>query len=250
MNQPPAFQFYASDYLSSSKVQRMTLEAEGAYIRLLAYNWQDGWIPSDIAKLARLCKTTPRKMQTLWDDFLCECFTSTEQPAGRLVNPRLEQVRSDQVEFRNKKSGAGQLGAAARWKDKQTDGTAIDVPLANGMANDGPSSPSPVFNKTPKSPTGDSAGYSPEFLDFWKQYPRKQAKGAAWKAWRKLHPSAELRVDIAQAIEKQRYSPNWLRDNGAYIPHPSTWLNERRWEDENPANPSDRRMPENPVPIC
>lgn len=143
MNQPPAFQFYASDYLSSSKVQRMTLEAEGAYVRLLAYNWQDGSIPSDFRQLSRLCKTTPRKMEILWNEFLHECFTGEGQPEGRLVNLRLERVRSEQVEYRNKKASAGQKGAEARWKDKQTDGTAIVLPLANCMANDGSSSPSP-----------------------------------------------------------------------------------------------------------
>jgi len=34
-------------------------------------------------------------------------------------------------------------------------------------------------------------------------------------------------------------SESWNRDGGRYIPHPSTWLNGRRWEDElAPAPPS------------
>jgi hypothetical protein len=27
-------------------------------------------------------------------------------------------------------------------------------------------------------------------------------------------------------------SEQWRRDDGRYIPHPATWLNQRRWEDE------------------
>jgi hypothetical protein len=30
----------------------------------------------------------------------------------------------------------------------------------------------------------------------------------------------------------QRQSAQWQRDDGQFIPHPSTWLNGRRWEDE------------------
>ena len=34
----------------------MSLEEEGCYIRLLAYCWREGSIPSDLDKLSRLCK--------------------------------------------------------------------------------------------------------------------------------------------------------------------------------------------------
>ena len=27
-------------------------------------------------------------------------------------------------------------------------------------------------------------------------------------------------------------SAQWQRDNGQYIPHPATWLNQGRWDDE------------------
>jgi hypothetical protein len=27
-------------------------------------------------------------------------------------------------------------------------------------------------------------------------------------------------------------SEQWRRDDGRFIPHPATWLNQRRWEDE------------------
>jgi len=35
-----------------------------------------------------------------------------------------------------------------------------------------------------------------------------------------------------EALEQQKQSSDWLKDGGAYIPNPSTWLNNRRWEDE------------------
>ena len=33
-------------------------------------------------------------------------------------------------------------------------------------------------------------------------------------------------------LRRQKDSVQWQRDGGKYIPHPSTWLNQRRWEDE------------------
>jgi hypothetical protein len=37
---------------------------------------------------------------------------------------------------------------------------------------------------------------------------------------------------IFEAIEQQSESLQWAKQDGRYIPHPSTWINDRRWEDE------------------
>lgn len=88
----------------------MTLEAEGAYIRLLAYNWQDGSIPSSIEQLAPMCKTTVRRMATLWDCYLKQCFVENPLSPGTLVNERLERVRKDLLAFIEEKREAGKRG--------------------------------------------------------------------------------------------------------------------------------------------
>jgi hypothetical protein len=69
------------------------------------------------------------------------------------------------------------------------------------------------------------------FETFYNAYPRKRARAAAMKAWDKLQPDLDLQGAILRAIEQQRGCEQWRRDNGAYIPHPATWLNGRRWED-------------------
>ncbi|WP_341522978.1 hypothetical protein AABC73_06910 [Pseudomonas sp. G.S.17] len=70
------------------------------------------------------------------------------------------------------------------------------------------------------------------FTRFYKLYPRKQKPQAAEQAWKKLAPSAELQEQILIALAKQMTSIDWLKSGGQYIPHPSSWLNGRRWEDE------------------
>lgn len=67
---------------------------------------------------------------------------------------------------------------------------------------------------------------------FWKEYPKKVAKGDAERVFKKINPSSDLLSKIMEAIKKQKQSIQWTKDGGQYIPNPSTWLNQKRWEDE------------------
>ena len=66
------------------------------------------------------------------------------------------------------------------------------------------------------------------FDRFWQKYPRKTAKQDALKAWDKLKADEALLDTILAALDRQ--IPLW--DDPQYIPHPATWLNGHRWEDE------------------
>ena len=74
----------------------------------------------------------------------------------------------------------------------------------------------------------------PGFDRFWEAYPRKTAKQEAIKAFEKLKPDAMLIETMVKAIERQKQSAQWQEDGGRYIPHPATWINQRRWEDVLP----------------
>ena len=70
------------------------------------------------------------------------------------------------------------------------------------------------------------------FAQFWDAYPKKKAKEAALKAWDKRKPTSELLSAMLSALERQKVSPDWLKDSGRFIPFPATWLNQARWTDE------------------
>lgn len=72
------------------------------------------------------------------------------------------------------------------------------------------------------------------FAAFWSAYPRKEARSVAAKAFAKIDPGDELLAAMLAALEVQKRSPKWTKDNGEYINHPATWLNQRRWEDQPP----------------
>ena len=83
------------------------------------------------------------------------------------------------------------------------------------------------------------------FERFWQAYPknRRKKKEAARRAWRKLNPDLALCRVMSAALERDKRSRDWLKDSGAYIPHPSSWLNGRRWEDEPDEAPGDGEAP-------
>lgn len=78
----------------------------------------------------------------------------------------------------------------------------------------------------------DDASRDALFDTFWKAYPRKVGKDEARKAFDKRKPTPELLNAILAAIEVQRQTLDWQKDGGQFIPHPATWLNQGRWQDE------------------
>lgn len=70
------------------------------------------------------------------------------------------------------------------------------------------------------------------FNAFYTAYPRHEGKADALKAWNKLKPDIVLQTKMGEALTAQKKSPQWTKNNGQYIPMPSTWLNGKRWEDE------------------
>ena len=70
-----------------------------------------------------------------------------------------------------------------------------------------------------------------EFGEFWNAYPKKIGKQAAVRAWQKIKNRPPLEKILA-AITRAQSTEQWQKDNGDFIPHPSTWLNGGRWDDE------------------
>ena len=74
-------------------------------------------------------------------------------------------------------------------------------------------------------------GYSEDFELFWKEYPEKMGKGKAYDSWKKLSPTEKEKSMVQLKLQVEN---NHFRNKSGidYIPHPTTWLNQKRWEDE------------------
>jgi len=70
--------------------------------------------------------------------------------------------------------------------------------------------------------------YEDDYEHFWKTYPRRVGKLASYAAWKKalMIADAESIISGAQAFADD---PNRQEK---FTPHPATWLNQGRWEDD------------------
>ena len=102
-----------------------------------------------------------------------------------------------------------------------------------------PSVPAKAPRKASKRPEGDPPG----FEAFYAAYPKKVDPTGTAKAFGKVDPNPELLAVMLAAIERQKKTPGWVKDDGQFIPYPATWLNQRRWEDGAASIQSDPDRP-------
>ena len=67
------------------------------------------------------------------------------------------------------------------------------------------------------------------FEQFWKAYPRKVDPKGCKRKFIKIKNLKQIFPDIMSALESQKRSKQWNEENGKFIPHPSTWINQERW---------------------
>jgi len=114
--------------------------------------------------------------------------------------------------------------SVVNWEKWQTGGQQV----TNNLPSKRPASDHKQEGEERKE---DKNIYSEGFLDFWNAYPRKVGKGAAFKAYQAIKAKPPEAV-LLNAVARQAQSPKWHEESGRWIPHPQTWLNQRRWEDE------------------
>lgn len=182
---------------------------------------------------------------------------------GRLYHPLIVENALDAWEKKKKQVDKSVKGAMARWHNKTNElgnakGYATGIAPSTTSTNatgitTGNAKPMPnecqgrgigkEIKENPPTPQGDvsvektggepkrrnASEYSPEFESFWTAYPRKEAKGSAFKAWQKQKPPLSA---CLSALAWQKKSDQWTKDAGSFIPHPASWINARRWEDE------------------
>lgn len=104
---------------------------------------------------------------------------------------------------------------------QQTQHTQPNQPIAEAKAEAEAKAP-------PKAPKGAA---STGFDNFWQAYPKKKDKETARKAWGKV--PADLHPVVMGALARQSQSQDWTKEAGKYVPNAATWINGKRWEDED-----------------
>lgn len=211
---------YLNEFNRWIENDHLTLPAQVLYFRLLnVFNragWPE-WVPVDTIRLQVMTN-------------------GLSKPA--VYRARDELVKAGFIRYQQGKKGAPSRYALVEIENSGTDSLQkpLQFPLQNPLQKP-LQEPLPIYktktknNNPPISPQG--------FDEFWSCYPRKVGKQAALKAWQKINPSRELTDTILLAVKRQKNCAQWRRDKGQYIPHPATWLNQGRWEDEVEADDYD-----------
>ena len=98
-----------------------------------------------------------------------------------------------------------------------------------------------ISKKRRKSATAEEKQHQEaQFNRFYEVYPKKRHRPSALKAWKRIAPDDDTVESIIASVEYQkRNDAQWLKDNGQYIPHPATYLNQEGWKDMPPGTGTD-----------
>ena len=248
----PYLPLYVQDFLTDERLNECSAESTGVYIRLMCImhksqeygsillKQKDKQNDSKISNFAlKLVRQMPYDAGTI-ERSLTELI---DEGVLILDGDRLFQKRMVKD---GKLSDTRALAARSKKGSKQNSefcsDFADDFAPAKQVANSENENESENDNEFVNESEGEAEKNTPpharpnvqaeRFSEFWSAYPKKVGKGAAEKAWQKIKPDADLHRRILAAIADAKESVQWQKDNGQYIPNPSTWLNQSRWEDE------------------
>lgn len=226
-NDLPYYPFYPDEFVGSGKVGAMCTLAVGAYKLLLCKAWREnpvGTIPND----DRVLRAWSRLTETEWGSVRAEVLAAfTLGDDGRFYQARM---RREYEEIRKKSSiraKAGQAGARSRW---QPHGKRIaNASHARSESDSLELSKQPTATE-PKLRTAQVLRM--QSSELYGVYPKHVGKPKALQAIEKalaLKPyDALLEATKAFAAAVSRWSPA----DQQYVPHPATWFNQGRYDDD------------------
>lgn len=185
-----------------------------AYLRLIwMYYDTEQPLPADAKTLAFKIGSNTDSVQLILDTFFVK-------DGDIYRHKRCDKVLNEIYH----RSELARLSAQARWSkhanalqsQSERNANALEKD-ANALKIDATHNPIPI-NKE----------YIDRFDIFWKQYPRKVAKPNALKAWKRIKPDDDLLKKMLAAINSQGLSSREIQ----FVPHPASWLNAERWNDE------------------
>lgn len=205
------YPFHPGDYLRDTA--HLDPLEDLAYRRLLdLYYLSEAPIPLETQLVSRRLRLGYESVISVLNEF----FVCTE---NGYTHKRCDAEIADYRHRQDKSRQNGKLGG----RPKKTQ----QVILANPEETQ--SKPNVTQQKANQNQNQNSTSVG--FTEFWKAYPNKTGKGAAEKSWEKQKPDL---ATVLAALAWQTKQDAWTKDQGKFIPHPSTYLNQRRWEDEQP----------------
>lgn len=174
---------------------------------------ENGYLPLEYERIAFELRTKVDVIKSVINDFDLFRFDA-EIDAHQFYS----ESALNQLNFRKEKSEKTRKSVAKRWEYERNTNADQEKTIRN-------------TNKV-KVKVKVKVKYDDDFLCFYSAYPKHIGKEAAWKAWQKRNGDRPDLNTLLKKIESQKNTENWKKENGSFIPHPATWINNARWEDE------------------
>lgn len=225
INKFHALQLFTDTF--TAETVHLTNKAVGIYIRLLSFAWTKNTKPFTTESAYRICqcrtKDCEKEVYKVLDEFFkLESFIDNVE---KWTHKRLVQEHQYLSEKYEKRSNAGKKGAEVRHSANST--TLTPIPK-----------PKPI-------PNNNKYEYDQDFEQLWSLLKIKRgSKFKAHKFWEKL-------INLMPSIEQTAsiYNKQMINVEQQYIPHFSTWLNERRWEQVDDSEDSIKSITERLVKL-
>ncbi len=234
----------------TSTIWREDKETKILWITMLALKDKNGLVEGSVPGLADMARLTIDETVAALEKLRSpDPYSRTQEREGR----RIDDVEGGWVVINHRKY-RDKMNADERreyLRVKQAEHRAkVSTPVNKRKQTSTPSTHADADTysepKKEKKPPNPLKGECDGFDLFWSEYPNKQAKLAAKRAWLKIKP--DERADVMQGIARWKRSESWLKDDGQFIPHPATFLNQRRFEDSPKPKALKRKIYYNHMP--
>lgn len=152
------------------------------------------------------------------DNYYSSSNNAVINPQSKVKNSKVKNSKEKNSREKNTITTSTDVDDSQEQKAIQP-GESLKVETAGGTGSEKPENHSKTLAEK-------------RFDEFWAAYPKKVGKKVAAAAWNKIKPDTELHSKIIASVEKAKRTEQWQRENGRFIPNPSTWLNQGRWDDE------------------
>ena len=192
----------------AAETVHLTNEQVGIYIRLLCFAWTKNAKPFKSESAWRICQCINEDCKVKVQSILQEFFIPTDDTLSEWTHKRLTAEHEYLTAKYKRKSIAGKKGANARYSVNGKTMAPIPIPI-------------PIPNKN------NRREYDSHFERLWSLLSIK--RGSKHKAFKIYIKNAD---DIPLSIEEcaSSYNQQMKGKEDKFVPHFSTWLNERRWE--------------------
>lgn len=223
--------FWIDRWMGSSAFL-LPIEARGLYREMLSQAWRRGArLPNDHEAIKRAVGCSDAEWARCWP--LVSTYWTVD--GEHLVNDTQRSVYGDALKRRAAAQRRGLMGAGKRWgngsTNSSTTGSTNAQAHAQAIASDLRSPITTNYKDSRPTPSASDR----RFAEFWAAYPKKTGKDAARKAFERRRVDDALLATMIAAIRQQAQSRQWTEEGGRFIPNPSTWLNQGRWQDESQA---------------